>query len=293
MSTSPDPQQPSSADPATAKTAETANAAGPTSWGEQHGGRLAGLVRLGEQTAAVTLRYFRDASLAVEAKADESPVTIADREAESEFRRLVSEQFAEDAVLGEEHEDLAGTSGYRWVVDPIDGTKSFVAGVPMYSTLVALEYEDRPIAGGIWIPALGEVAVAAAQLGCWYRPSRGADWQVARVSSRDRLDRAIFVTTAADSFAEVDSLDRFERLQQAAWFTRTWGDGYGYLLVATGRADLMVDPIVSPWDIAAIAPVIIEAGGLFSDWQGVATTKGTQAVGTNGILHAQILELLS
>lgn len=287
MSTPSDPQQPSSTDPATAKPA------GPTSWGDQHGGRLAALVRLGEQTAAVTLRYFRDVALTVEAKADESPVTIADRQAESEFRRLVGQQFAEDAVLGEEHEDIAGTSGYRWVVDPIDGTKSFVAGVPMYSTLVALEYEDRPIAGGIWIPALGEVAVAAEQLGCWYRPSSGADWQVARVSSRDSLDRAIFVTTAVDSFAEVDSLERFERLQQAAWFTRTWGDGYGYLLVATGRADLMVDPIVSPWDIAAIAPVIAEAGGRFTDWQGVVTTKGTQAVGTNGILHAQILELLS
>ncbi len=288
MPSQPAPQPPSSPDPAV-----SSSAGGPSSWGDQHGGRLAALVRLGEQTAAVTLRYFRDASLAVEAKADESPVTIADRQAETEFRRLVSEQFAEDAVLGEEHEDLAGTSGYRWVVDPIDGTKSFVAGVPMYSTLVALEYEDRPIAGGIWIPALGEVAVAAEQLGCWYRPSSAADWQVARVSSRDSLDRAIFVTTAVDSFAEVDSLDRFERLQQAAWFTRTWGDGYGYLLVATGRADLMVDPIVSPWDIAAIAPVIVEAGGVFTDWQGIATTKGTQAVGTNGILHTQILELLS
>lgn len=264
----------------------------PEQWAGQHEGRLETLVELGEAVGSVTLQYFRGEHLEVDLKSDASPVTIADREAETLFRQRIAERFADDAVLGEEHGDAAGSSGYRWVIDPIDGTKSFIAGVPMYSTLLALEHEGRPIAGGIWIPALGEVAVACRGLGCWYRQTRGEAWRAARVSAREELGRAIFVTTAVATFDDVEARAAFLRLQRDTWFTRTWGDGYGYLLVASGRADIMVDPLVSPWDIAAIAPVIEEAGGRFTDWDGVATTGGRNAVGTNGRLHAAVLERL-
>lgn len=250
------------------------------------------MIRGAEEAAAITLKYFGTQGLNVEAKADDSPVTVADRQAEAEFRSLIERAFPRDGLLGEEHGEAQGNSEYRWVVDPIDGTKSFVAGVPLYSTLVALEYQGVPIAGAIWIPALGEAVVAAAGLGAWHRPPGQASWQPTRVSSRDDLAKSIFVTTQVDSFTARGSTQAFDSLQQAAWITRTWGDGYGYLLVATGRADVMVDPVVNPWDVAAIRPVIEEAGGRFSDWSGVATTKSKDAVGTNGRLHDAVLGLL-
>lgn len=266
-------------------------AQGPGSWGTHHEGRLQAMLEAAEVAAAVTLRYF-GRGLDFEAKADASPVTIADRNAEAEFRTRIGVAYPHDGLLGEEHGEVVGTSDYRWVVDPIDGTKSFIAGVPLYSTLVALEYQGVPIAGGIWIPALGEAVVAAAGLGAWHRASPDGDWKPARVSKRDDLAKAIFVTTQIDSYTARGSDKAFQQLQRAAWITRTWGDGYGYFLVATGRADVMVDPLVNPWDVAAIRPVIEEAGGRFSDWSGVATTKSSDAVGTNGHLHSQVLQLL-
>lgn len=262
-------------------------------WSDDHGGRLFGLVEVGNLAAAATLPFFGRRGLEVENKVDDSPVTIADRTAEAEVRRWLATNFPDDGILGEEEGTVEGTSEYRWVVDPIDGTKSFISGVPLYSTLVAVEKDGKPIAGGIWIPALGEVAVAVVGQGCWYRANGSAEWQRASVSARQSLNEAIFVTTAVDSFAEVGSAAKFEALQSGARFTRTWGDGYGYLLVATGRADVMVDPIVNPWDVAAIAPVIEEAGGMFTDWSGVATTKSRNAVGTNGHLHPPVLAILA
>lgn len=246
----------------------------------------------GQQAAEVTLRYFGSQNLGVEAKADDSPVTIADRTAETSFRDFLTVNFPEDSLLGEEHGTREGISRYRWIIDPIDGTKSFIGGVPLYSTLLALEYDESPIAGGIWIPALGELVIAAEGLGCWHRQRESKHWKLAKVSQKDQLETAIFLTTSVDSFSDVGALDQFHELQSRAWFTRTWGDGYGYLLVATGRADVMVDPIVSPWDVAAIRPVLEQAGGRFTDWSAAATTKSKNAVGTNGQLHKEVLAIL-
>ncbi|WP_235935263.1 histidinol-phosphatase [Candidatus Laterigemmans baculatus] len=265
---------------------------GPGAWQSQYEGRLQSMLEAAELAAAVTLRYFGGHGLDVEAKSDDSPVTVADRTAEAEFRSAIGRAYRDDGLLGEEHGEAAGSSDYRWVVDPIDGTKSFIAGVPLYSTLVALESRGEPVAGGIWIPALGEAVVAAKGLGAWHRASPSSPWKRSQVSARGELAKAIFVTTQIDSFSARGSGQAFEQLQQAAWITRTWGDGYGYFLVATGRADVMVDPIVNPWDVAAIRPVIEEAGGRFSDWSGVATTKSGDAVGTNGPLHEEVLRLL-
>jgi histidinol phosphatase-like enzyme (inositol monophosphatase family) len=265
----------------------------PRGWHDHHQGRLAAMIDGGTQAARRTLDYFGGRDLGIESKADASPVTVADRTAEAGFRDFLEANFPQDSLLGEEHGTRQGTSPYRWIIDPIDGTKSFIAGVPMYSTLVAIEFNQEPIAGGIWIPALGEVVLAARDLGCWHRRDSTAEWEPARVSRKTRLEESIFLTTAVDSFGQVEAAMAFDRLQSASWFTRTWGDGYGYLLVATGRAEVMVDPIVSPWDIAAIRPVIEQAGGRFSDWSGAATTKSSNAVGTNGLLHDQVLKLLA
>lgn len=250
-----------------------------------------------------TLKYFQSADLNVDAKADDSPVTIADREAEQLTRKLLAERFAGDTLQGEEFATTDGTSGYRWIVDPIDGTKSFVCGVPLYSTLLALEYNDQPLGGVIYIPALGEIIVAAKGQGSWLvkelprqhgEPVHAPElsWQRTSVSEKTSLDQAVFVSSQIDSFAIRGAGQSYLELEKACWITRTWGDGYGYLMVATGRADIMVDPECNAWDVAAIRPVIEEAGGRFTDWKGNATTRGGEGVGTNGRLHSAVLDHL-
>ena len=156
---------------------------GPDYWDGLHGGRLTTLIEVAHAAGDLTLDYYRTAGLEVEAKVDDSPVTIADKSAEQLVRRKLAAAFDEDTVQGEEFADAVGVSRYRWIVDPIDGTKSFVCGVPLYSTLLALLVDDQPFAGIIVIPALGETICAAVGLGCWYRAARDGAWSRAQVSS--------------------------------------------------------------------------------------------------------------
>ena len=265
---------------------------GPNHWGEEHAGRLTTLVEVIETAGRQTLNHFRKAGLEIESKADESPVTIADREAETLVRRLLADRFPHDSLQGEEFAEQIGTGSYRWIVDPIDGTKSFICGVPLYSTLLALEHEGQPIAGAIFIPACEELVVAANGLGCWYRGGRDSSWSPARVSQQRSLQGAVFVVSQVDSFDARGAATAYQTLQRAARITRSWGDGYGYLMVATGRADIMVDPICNAWDVAAILPIIQEAGGRFTDWSGAATPRGGDGVGTNGLVHDEVLHAL-
>ena len=260
----------------------------PTQWPALHDGRLAAMIEVARLAGEHTLKYFRSETLAIDAKVDDSPVTIADREAEQLARKLLIQQFPSDTVEGEEFDDQDGTSDYRWVIDPIDGTKSFVSGVPLYSTLLALEHDGQPLGGVIFIPALDEMVVGAIGHGAWTRCGSQA-WKPASVSNKTELSQATFVTTQVDTFHLRGAEQAYQRLQKGAWLTRSWGDGYGYLLVATGRADVMVDPICNPWDVAAILPIVVEAGGRFTDWKGNATVRGGDGVGTNGKLHDAVL----
>ncbi len=270
---------------------------GPDSWKSlpdgPHQGRLALLLDVAIGAGRETLKYFRTSNLQVEAKADDSPVTIADRSAEQWARGEISRAYPQDTVQGEEFSEAAGTSRYRWVIDPIDGTKSFVCGVPLYSTLVALELDGQPIAGVIQIPALGETVIAADGLGAWYRPSEQGEWQPARVSNKTDLSTAVLLTSQTDLFARRGAGAAFTALEQACWVSRTWGDGYGYLLVATGRAELMVDACCNAWDVAAMLPILSEAGGRFTAWTGDASCRGGDGVGSNGLLHDQALRFLA
>ncbi len=263
----------------------------PTQWSALHDGRLAAMMEVARAAGEHTLQYFRSESLTIDAKSDDSPVTIADREAEQLARRLIIEKFPSDTVQGEEFDDQAGTSDYRWVIDPIDGTKSFVCGVPLYSTLLALEQDGEPLGGVIFIPALDEMIVGAIGHGAWAR--RGEqEWKRASVSNKTELSESIFVTSQVDLFAVRGAAEAYKRIEKGSWLTRSWGDGYGYLMVATGRADLMVNPICNAWDVAAILPIIVEAGGRFTDWKGNATARGGDGVGTNGKLHDAVLSRL-
>jgi len=264
----------------------------PEEWSALHEGRLERMVSISQAAGQSTLAHFRQSELAVEAKADDSPVTAADRAAEQMVRKQIAEAFPADEVVGEEYERQPGSSGYRWIVDPIDGTKSFVAGVPLYSTLLAVEQGDQPVGGVIYIPAVEECVAAARGQGAWYRDGAAGRWIPARVSQRRTLGEAIFVTSQVDAFDGRGAGEAYKAIEREAWITRTWGDGYGYLLVATGRADVMVDPVVNAWDIAAIRPVIEEAGGRFTNWEDEVTSRGDDALGTNGHLHADVLRHL-
>ncbi len=250
------------------------------------------MFHLARDAARRTLDFFGDSALKIDRKGDATPVTEADRSAERLIRNELANSFGTDAILGEEFQETFGTSGYRWIVDPIDGTKTFICGVPLYTTLLGLEFDSQLIGGAIIVPALDESLVAATGCGAWHRHSQAQSWQPARVSTCDRLENAVFVTSQVDTFAARTAGSCYESIQSAVSITRTWGDAYGYLLVATGRADIMIDPIVSPWDIAAVMPVIREAGGRFTDWSGGESIHGSNAIGTNGLLHDRVLEMV-
>jgi histidinol-phosphatase len=246
--------------------------------------------------AAETLRWFERPDLAVEEKADRSPVTAADRAAEAILRRELLGRFPDDAFLGEETGPTAGTSGFEWVVDPIDGTKSFIRGVPLYATLVGCRRGAAGIVGVIAIPALDEWVWAAAGGGAWHVRAGGAP-VAARVSSRGALDAALLCTSDFTSFArhaggEASGQRARTAVEGACRICRTWGDGYGYLLVATGRAEAMVDPLMNRWDAAAVETVVVEAGGRFTDWAGRSCIDSGDGVATNGVVHAELLALL-
>ncbi len=256
------------------------------------------MLDLAYAAARRTLDFFGDDTLAIDRKGDATPVTEADRSAERLIREQLAQSFGDDSILGEEFDERQGTSNYRWIIDPIDGTKSCFCGVPLYATLVGLEHgppneEGEIIAGAIVIPALNESAVAADELGTWHRQPGRRDWGRVQVSSCKQLGNATFVTSQVDTFADRDAASAFTALETQSSITRTWGDAYGYLLVATGRAEIMVDPIVSPWDVAAVLPVIEQAGGRFSDWSGQASIRGGTSLGTNGHLHDQVLEIIA
>ncbi len=253
--------------------------------------RYAWAQRIGAEAAQHTLHYFQRHNLAVEMKEDQSPVTVADRNTEQLLRDRILQAFPEDGILGEEFPSLHGTSPFRWILDPIDGTKSFVCGVPLYGTLLGVTCQGQPRIGIIELPALGESVHACSGKGAWYRSHDG---QVgpARVSTCAELSRAIFVTTDRSDFVRRTAGPFYDALESSCRWTRTWGDCYGYSLVATGRADVMVDPIVNLWDAAPLLPILQEAGGCFTDWQGRATIEGGDAIGTNLQLLPQVLRLL-
>ena len=259
-------------------------------------GRLEAALAATQLAAAETLRWFGSSRLEVERKADASPVTQADRAAEAILRRELLAAFPADAFLGEESGAAAGSSGYEWIVDPIDGTKSFVRGVPLYATLVGCRHDGRGVLGVIAIPALDEVAYATLGGGAWHRRGMAAAVS-ARVSTRSALSEALvcssdFVDFGRWSGGETNGRAARERLDAAAGLVRTWGDGYGYLLVATGRAEVMIDPRLNPWDAAAVEVVVAEAGGRFSDWHGRPRIDSGDGLATNGLVHAEVLASL-
>lgn len=236
---------------------------------------------LARHIGTVALKHYRTV-LTVETKNDGSPVTIADREAEEAARAWLADRFPDDGILGEEFGEKVGTSGRTWVIDPIDGTKSFVRGVPLWGSLVALVRDKEVLVGAAYFPAVDELVVAAPGSGCWWNGAR------AHVSDTSTLAGATVLITDDRTFSRNALRDGWQTLAGESQIARGWGDCYGYLLVATGRAEAMVDPIVNPWDAACFQPIIEEAGGVFTDLAGVATAFNGTALATNAALAATI-----
>lgn len=251
-------------------------------------GLLDEAVSLCRAAGELTLSWFRSVELAVEHKQDGTPVTEADKSAERFLRDELEARHPDDAVIGEEWADSSGTSGRTWIIDPIDGTKSFTHGVPLYSNLLAVHDEHGPAIGVINLPALGETVYAGRGLGCF------ADGRPARVNDRADLSGGSICTSGLRTWDP----DRLRDVLDCGAIVRTWGDGYGFALVATGRVEVMADPSVALWDIAPVPVIIREAGGRFTDFGGgddLALDAGAvvSAVATNGHVHDDVLRLLS
>jgi histidinol phosphatase-like enzyme (inositol monophosphatase family) len=231
-----------------------------------------------------TLAYF-NAGVQPDFKADDTPVTVADREAERVLRERILQSFPDHAILGEEEGESKGSAPYRWVVDPIDGTKAFVAGVPLYGVLIGVEREGVPIVGVIYLPPLGDMVSAATGLGCHW------NGRPCRVSETKELKDALVVCSSIRRAQKRSGA--YEELAEKVRLCRTWGDAFGYAMVATGRAEVMLDPVKSPWDVGPMPVILAEAGGCFSTWKNEPTIYGLDGLGTNGHLHEQVVEILS
>jgi len=246
---------------------------------------LAFAVEAAQLAGQSTLGYFNTGT-PVERKDDDSPVTAADRGAEQLLRRRIERAFPDDAILGEEFGEQPGRSRGRWILDPIDGTFSFIHGVPLYSVLIGYEFAGEMLAGVIHMPALHETVYAARGLGCWCNGRR------ARVSRVPEISQATLLTGGGKLFDQCGRTAAFERLRTACANHRSWCDGYAYALVATGRAELVLDPKMEIWDAAALVPVLTEAGGTLTDWSGVTSHTAGEALATNAVLLDAALRAL-
>jgi histidinol-phosphatase len=235
---------------------------------------LEAVVEVATLAGQKALSYF-GRSPKIETKADGSPVTIADRSAEEAARAWISTRFPADGLRGEELGETHPHARRRWIIDPIDGTKSFVHGVPLWGTLIALCEDDRVLAGAAYFPALAETVAASVGGGAWWNGVRCS------VSSVSSIADSLVLTTGVTFEHSPARREPWERLADRAAIARTWGDCYGYLLVATGRAEVMVDGSLADWDAAAVLPIITEAGGVFTDWTGRETAFGKNAIATN------------
>lgn len=235
----------------------------------------------------LTLGYF-NTNISIDYKEDDTPVTIADRKAEQLIRNRIENFYPGHAIIGEEFGEMENKSAeFRWFVDPIDGTKSFINGVPLYSVLIGLEIAGVVQAGVAYFPALDEMLAAATSLGCWWNGRR------AQVSNVPSLDRATVVFSSASNFDKYNRSEEWKQVKRTTYFQTGWGDAYGYLLVATGRVEIMLDPIMNVWDCAPFPPILREAGGYFGDWQGKTTIYGKEAMATTKTLLPAVLDITS
>ena len=241
--------------------------------------------QLAYDAGLITLEYFYK-GVQPDMKADNTPVTVADRAAEEFIRREIEKAYPTHAIVGEEYGEKAGEGNpFRWIVDPIDGTKSFIKGVPFYSVLLGLEIEGVARVGAVCFPALEQVLFAADGLGAWCND------EPVHVSEVSEMKQATFTFTSWSGFRTKKRLDIFENLHRDCFIGRGWGDAYGVYLVATGRTEIHVEPTVALWDVAPFPPIFREAGGYFGSWGGEEGHTHGEALAINAALKPKVLEL--
>jgi len=241
--------------------------------------------------AKLALKWFGKDTFEPDHKSDGTPVTIADQTIETELRKRIAESFPDDAILGEEFPDKPGTNDYQWVIDPIDGTISFVQGVPLFGTMLACLYKGVPIIGAIAMPCLDEIVYAGSGLGAFHQ-TKDHKPVTARVSEVEQLDQALVNTTALTYFTTPEQRSLYDHIDDQCKHTRGFPDCYGIVLLATGRVDAVIEPNVALWDIASVPTLITEAGGVSTDLAGNDTVHtGSLLAATPGV-HAQMLRLI-
>ena len=240
---------------------------------------------LAQASADVIKRYFRS-GVSVESKADNSPVTIADKKAEEVMRELIIKHYPDDGIFGEEFGETNKDSEYTWILDPIDGTKSFICGAYSFGTLIGLLKNGEPILGVYNHPILNDFLIGDNS------ETRINDHKTS-IRNCDDLRKAILLTTDHLNIEKYQNIDKFNHLLKKVNLYRNWGDCYGYYLLATGYADIMIDPIMSPWDLLPLIPIINGAGGIITDYQGNDPIKGRSAVASSKQIHSRIISILN
>jgi histidinol phosphatase-like enzyme (inositol monophosphatase family) len=244
------------------------------------------LAHLASLSSAVIMPHFSDPDLKIELKADQTPVTYADRKAEEVLRAAISRAFPDHGIIGEEFGSDRPDAEYTWVLDPIDGTKTFTAGSPHFGTLICLRRHGMPVWGALHLPALGRLFVGNNET-AWCND------RTVRVRHTPRLADCTLLVTDPRTPPQLHSASGWQRLLDATGMYRSWGDCFGYALVAGGTADIMCDPIMNLWDIAALLPIVRGAGAAASAWDGSAPDAADSLVVSHPAHHATILSLLA
>jgi len=237
------------------------------------------------ESGKVIKKYFRT-SLNIDSKADNSPVTIADKKSEEIMRELIMKYFPDHGILGEEFGEYNKNAEYKWILDPIDGTKSFIHGMITFGTLIALTKKGNPILGIINQPVTNELLIGD-------NNTANLNGELVNVSKNKSLDSALLLTTDYLNIEKYQDMEKFTKLMRKVKLARTWGNCYGYFMVATGMADIMIDPIMSIWDSAALIPVIKGTGGTITDYHGNNPMKGESIVAASGDLHSIVIDILN
>jgi histidinol phosphatase-like enzyme (inositol monophosphatase family) len=243
--------------------------------------------QLAAESGALIRGYFFDPELSVDEKSDQSPVTVADRGAEQLLRERIHARYPEHGIIGEEFGNEREGAEYVWVLDPIDGTKSFMSGVPLFGTLVALLRGGEPVLGMIHQPILNQLVLGDGQVAT-------LNGKAITVRSTADLEHATLLHTDRRDIARHHDIEAFARLEARVRLCRTWGDCYGYLLLAAGFADVMLDAVMNAWDLLALVPIVRGAGGRITDWHGEAPNLRTNSiVAATPALHGEVIAVLN
>ena len=253
--------------------------------------RLDFAVQAASASSQLTLAYFGRSDIDQSTKEDGTPVTIADRACELDLRTRIETAYPMDSILGEEFPSKTGTSAYEWVIDPIDGTISFVQGVPLFGTMLACMKDGHPVLGVIVMPALDEMVYAADGLGCWHVQGEQEPKRT-QVSSESRLDRCLLNTTSLSYFTTDAHRALYDQLDRLCLHTRGWSDCYAWVLLATGRVDAVIEPVLSLWDFTAAIPIVSEAGGRWCDFAGHTQLESGQIIAANPALLDDLLGIV-